>query len=472
MIRMENFYQMKISIIPWLLFPLLVAGGCSVLKTERPPENYQTTAWLPRYSYINVPVATDAKSLKRIINKEIVGVIYSDTSFEDHNKDDLMITALKSDSIGIGIDNNVVSYRVPLKVWIKKRLTVGLLGYSYTNIMDAYAEVVLKFKTTVSLNTDWSFNTITFSDGYEWISYPQLMVGPMQIPLPVISDLLVKSNLQTLTKEIDRSIKQSFNLRSVMNDAWTGMQKPFLVSPDYSLWLKLTPVELSSIPIRGTAAGFSHSIGIKALVQLFFGREPEYSVNPALPPLKITSAIPENFNINFSLDIPFTRINELARQQFRGTSFNYHAYKITVEDITLYGQGENMIVALVVDGSIKGTIYFSGIPAFNKVDMTISLANLDFSLNTKNVLVKTASWMFHAGLLQKISSSLVFQVGDKLRDAKKELNAYLLQNQSLSYFRITGEIEKLDPDKILISPEAVKAYFQFEGKVRLVVAQN
>ena len=456
-------------LIPLLFFFLVLLAGCRVLKTERPPEEYRTAAYSPRYSYINIPVGTDIKTLKKLINRELNGVIYSDTSFEDHDRDNLMLRATKSDSITISIDGNQVFYRVPLKIWLRKRFTAGVLGFNYSTTQDATAEVALKFKTTVSLNKDWGINTITLSDGYDWISYPQVLVGLIQIPLPVISDLLVKSNLPTITREIDRGVKETFNLKPLMTDLWTRMQKPVRVAGGYPLWLKLTPAEFSSVPIRATGSSINHTVGMKALVQLFFGPEPEYSINPDLPPLKITSSIPDNFNINFSVDIPFSQINELARKQLIGYVFSYRNYKISVLDISVYGQGENLIVALVVEGSVKGTIYLSGILAFDRETMSVGLTNLDFQVSTRNALIKTASWMFHSGLIQKLSSNLVFPVGDRLKDARKELNSYLEQNQSLSFFRIRGDIDKLDPDRILIAPDAVKAFFQFEGKIRVTV---
>lgn len=446
---------------------LLVPAGCSVLKIEKPSEVYNAINYAPSFSYINIPVETDSKTLKKIINREINGVIYSDTSFNNNGNDNLMIRASRSDSIELAMEGNQVSYRVPLKIWLKKRFTTGFLGYHYSTDNEANAELALKFKTTVSLNNDWTFNVITMSDGYEWISSPRLMVGSIQLPLPFIADLMVKSNLPIITKEIDKTFKESLNLRSLMNDAWTGMQKPFRISPDYPLWLKVSPVEVSSVLIRGTSAGIHHSVAIKAMIQLYYGAEPEFTLNNKLPPLKVTSSIPDNFSINFSIDIPFSQINEIARKQFTGYKFNYGKYKITILDISLYGQGENLIVAIAVDGSVKGTIYLSGKPAFNKEKMTLGFENLSFSVSTQNVLIKTAAWIFRSGLLQEFSSNLVFPIGDKLLESREAINSYLEQNQSFSYFIIKGDIEKFEPDKILVSPESVKAYFQFEGKIKV-----
>jgi hypothetical protein len=247
------------------------------------------------------------------------------------------------------------------------------------------------------------------------------------------------------------------------------MQKPINISADPPLWLKLTPMEVSSVPFRTSAATITHAIGIRALVQLSMGTEPEYAPDENLPPLKITSALPDNFSINFPVDIPFSQINELVAKQLKGYVFSYRSYRITVKEITLYGQDERLIVALNVDGSIRGTIYLSGIPVYNKADMTLGLTDLDFHISTKNVLVKSASWVFHSGLLQKLSSSLVYPVGDQLGSVRSEINDYLGKQQPINNITIRGTVDKLEPDQIIITPEGIKALFVLEGKIRVII---
>lgn len=444
---------------------VFVISSCKTLKIERPAENYQTVSYSPQYSYINIPVDLEVKALKKLINREISGTIYADTSFEDHDEDNLMLIARKGDSIDLNISRNQLSYRVPLKIWLRKRFKAGILGFNVTDIKDATAEVALKFKTSVTINRDWSVSTFTQSDGYEWITAPQVMIGVTQIPLPFFSDLLIQSNLPTVAKEIDNSIKQTLSIKTMMNDAWTRMQKPVLLSTDYPLWMKITPVEVSTVPIRGTSAFIRHTIGLKALVQLSFGDEPSHALVETMPPLKITSTLPEKFNINVSMDFPFPYLNKLAQTQLSGYTMAYKNYKLTVSDVALYGQGEYLIVAVMVDGSVKGTIYLKGIPVFDRNKLTIRFEDLDFSFATRNVLQKTASWIFHSGLLQKMAQNLEFPLEDKLKSAREEIAACFEKNQSLSYFRIKGEVGKLEPDRILISPGSVRACFVFEGKV-------
>ncbi len=221
------------------------------------------------------------------------------------------------------------------------------------------------------------------------------------------------------------------------------------------------------IAIKGMWAGYIDDI--YSFVYASDGREPASTVNPGLPPLKITSALPEQFNINLSLDIPLSYINSLARTSMRGYTMSYGRYKVIVKDITIYGQGDKLIVELPVDGTVKGTIYLAGAPVFNKDSLTIEMTNLDFSVATKNVAIKTASWLFHSPLVQKLRSKLVFPVGEQLRSACSEVAATLRENRSIENFRINGSIDRLDPEKIQITSGSVKAYFVLTGRVRVVM---
>jgi hypothetical protein len=335
------------------------------------------------------------------------------------------------------------------------------------DIREADAAVALKFKTKLNINRDWSLSTVTLPDGYDWISTPTVSFAGFNLPLPLISDILLKGSLGDIAKGIDKSVKSAVDLRKIVGDAWTAMQKPVLVSAGDSLWLKLSPAQLSLLPIQGMGGNMLSSLGLKALVELYYGREPACAVNPELPPLKITSALPEQFNINLSLDIPLSYINSLARTTMRGYTMSYGRYKVIVKDITIYGQGDKLIVELPVEGTVKGMIYLAGMPVFNKDSLSIELSGLDFSVATKNVAVKTASWLFHSGLVQKLRSKLVFPVGEQLRSARSVVTTTLRENRSVENFRINGSIEKLEPDRIQITPGSVKAYFVLTGRVKV-----
>jgi hypothetical protein len=442
---------------------VLLLTSCHTLKIEKPAESYNPAVYAPGYSYLNIPFATDARTLEQLINREYNGMIYADTSFDNNNKDNLMVKAWKRDSIKIRIEKNMVYYRVPLMVWVKKRFQLAFLN----SVQETTVSLALKFKTRVTLNKDWTISTMTFADGYDWINAPEIDLGVVKLPVSFIGDLLMGSNQQDISKEIDKAFHESVDLKKIMRDAWIGMQKPVELSHDYNLWMKVTPSEISSVPVQGNSTLFNHTIGIRARIETFMGQMPDTTVIRELPALKITSSIPEQFNLSCSVDFPYSYIRDLSMKEMKGYELNYKNYHITIEDIFFYGQGDRLIIALPVDGSIKGTVYLAGTPVFDHDSLAIRFDNLDFDFKTKNVLVKSASWMFHSGLLQTLRSRLSFPVGDRLGEVKSEIRSFLEKNPSFGIFRISGSLSRFDLDKILIAKESVKAYFVFEGRLRV-----
>src|ERR1035438_9993524 len=75
---------------------LFLISSCHMLRISKPEENYLPSKFLPEYSIINVPVETSSKEIEKIINKRLSGRIYSDSSFDDNDHDNLMMKAVQN----------------------------------------------------------------------------------------------------------------------------------------------------------------------------------------------------------------------------------------------------------------------------------------------------------------------------------------------------------------------------------------
>ena len=446
------------------LITLLLSSCTSTLHIEKPPESYNPGNLSLKYSYINIPVEFNVKNLELLVNRQLSGLIYADTSFENNGKDNLMIKAWKMGDFRLSMIKNELYYKIPLRLWIKKKFDISSFGITLSDTKEVNAEIALKFRTRVTVNKNWSLSTLTFSDGYEWITTPQLKLGPVNVPIPYLADLLVQSNQQTVNKEIDRALQSLLDLRQYIATIWTDLQKPIQVSTEYPLWARITPVELSTVPLTGSSSGIiNQSIGIKAITELYYGKAPEYTVNSTLPDIKILSRLENSFSINLPIDIPFEQINELARQQMTGYKIIQGKYTITVNDLSVYGNDDNLVVAVKVSGSVNGTIYLAGKPYYDKDSSSVRIRDLDFDIRTKNVLIKSASWLFRHGLVETLQKSLVFPVGPQLQQARNEVRSYLEQQRKLELFTISGSIRNLDIDGIAITSRSVKVICVLEG---------
>lgn len=461
-----------IAFLAVLVFPLLLLApsGCTVLKIERPPESYEEVHIQPPVSSLSIPLDVDLKKLEQLVNQQFKGLIYNDTSFDDNDHDNLMVKAWKMSDITLRMDGNQLFYRVPLSVWIKKRFEIGAFGISLSDTREVTGNVILKFRTRITITKDWTLSTMTFSDGYEWVTTPLLQLAPgITIPLPFISDLLINANEKDINKSIDKAFQSSFDLKTNLAQIWNKIQEPIKISDEYPLWAKITPLEISMVPIEGSVDIIHHTIGIKAYTELFYGDEPAFHLNETLPDLKITSRLDNDFRISLGVDVPFTNINEIARKQLEGYQYTQGKYRVEIKDIFLFGSEDKLVVALNIAGTIKGTIYLAGKPFFDKETSSLKIKDVDFDIRTKNVLIRSASWLFHQDLVKVLEQKLAFNIGDQLKSAQSQLQSYLDGNKKIQYFGISGTIDTPGIGDILITRESVKPIIIFTGKIRIAL---
>ncbi|MDP4282470.1 MAG: DUF4403 family protein [Bacteroidota bacterium] len=445
---------------------LLALVSCRTLKIERPPESYNEPVFSTQYSDLNIPVEVRVETIEKMINRQLPGVLYNDNSFENNDHDNLMLRAWKKDNIRIQVEGNVIYYQVPIEVWIKKRISLGMFGSDTREVSGA---IFLKYKTRIAINKDWTLSFTTLPDGYQWIRTPQIKIGPVDIPLPYISDILLNANQSIITKGIDNALKSSFDLRTNVQDIWNKIQEPINISDDPQLWVKVTPDGISTIPLQGSSGKIRQVIGVKAAIRLFWGDEPSDSVNSQLPDLKITSRLDDSFILNGMIGVPMNKANEIVKKELKGYRMVQGRYAITVQDISLFGSGDNLIIAVNTSGDLNGTVYLSGKPYYEADSKSIKVQDLDFDIRTKNVLIRSASWIFHHGLINSIQSKMELPVGDQLEQTRNQVSSYLENNGKLEMFQISGSVNDLSISNIQITRSAINAVFRLKGKIMVKV---
>jgi hypothetical protein len=91
-----------------------------------------------------------------------------------------------------------------------------------------------------------------------------------------------------------------------------------------------------------------------------------------------------------------------------------------------------LLLLLEMTGSIDGTIYLSGIPNYNAITKEIFFDQMDYVLNTKGLLTKTANWLLQGVILKKIEENCRYSIKTNLDEARKYVTLF---NQLFTYER-------------------------------------
>lgn len=436
--------------------------ACKTAQTQeitKPVEQYNTIVDDPEPSKVSIPVRIEAFEIERSVNNRINGVLYEDYNYNDG--DNMMLKLMKSNYINVWFDGQNIYYRVPVSMWMKRNLTL--------TEAEATGEIALKFKTFFKVNPDWSLETYTNVEGYDWIQQPVLKMG-FDLPVTGIANFVLEKYKGQLGGMIDQQVRQAFDFKTNMQSAWNSMQTPSLLSPEYKAWLKITPKSIAMTPIYTKNNVLSTTISVDAISEVLLGKQPAFRTNKVLPNYTTAYNFDQNdFLANVHTDIPYTEADSMVKLTLLGKEFVQMGKKIIVKDVSLYGQGEKLVIKTLLSGDFNGNIYMTGIPKYDSTNRQIYMENMEFDLSTKNILAKTANWLFHKGLVSMMEKNAKIPIGENL-DAMKSIISESLKSYTItSGVTMKGTVESFDIQKIFLTPNSLQVSLNSKGKLDLMV---
>jgi hypothetical protein len=440
---------------------VLVYGCSSTSKIPRPTEGYGTFNYTPTSSVVNVPIALSEKVLNAKINAEINGLLYQDNNMADDN---MMVKVWKVQPIQVSLNGMAVDYRIPLKVWLKG----GVTKLGITVAKEVELQIALKYHTAFSIGQDWSVSSKTNSTGFEWITNPEIGLAGFKIPIKAVADKIVNGMQSKVCSEIDGQIKSQFNVKSMIGTAWQQIQQPVLINKDYNVWLKLTPSEISATPFATKNGIISSTIGVKSTTEVLMSpKAPTYTPILKFPNFKVVQKPDGSFTFNLWTDLPYAEAEKMAMQQVKGQTFSAGSRKVTVNDIKIYGSDGKVIVAATLAGSFNGTVYFAGVPFYNHDKKAVEVKELDFEMQTRNILFKSAAWLFKSKIMDAMKEHMSFPVESYFKQAKDMANTSLKNNKSVQNLNINGIVDQIDIDTIYLTDKSFKVLGLAKGKLNV-----
>ena len=126
-------------------------------------------------------------------------------------------------------------------------------------------------------------------------------------------------------------------------------------------------------------------------------------------------------------------------------------------------------LALDVLGSINGTIYLSGIPNYNPITKEIYFDQMEYILNTKSILMKSANWLLHGTILKSIQANCRYSIKGNLDEGKQNMKPYLSNYSPMKGVFVNGTINDFEFEKVELTDKAIIAFITTSGKMDIKV---
>jgi len=419
-------------------------------------------------STVNVPVTISLSDVERQLNTQVTGLVYEDNSLTDNDNDQFLTKVWKRDVIRVQAQqDSVFHFRVPLKIWAKAGMKIlGFMQYQETEF-----ELDLKFATRFSIDSDWSVNTRTTAQGYDWVRRPVLKIAGFEVPVTRIIGPIIDRNLGRITETLDQEVRKKVDLKTPVLKIWNTVREPYLVSEKYRTWLQVVPNRVLITPFRFEGNFIRTTIGLEGYTLTQTGPKPEVKPATALPNLVVTPKITEQFKVGLLCEASYREAAQLAAAEFVGKEYTFQdgKYKVTLTDIDLYGQTDNLIIKAGLQGSLNGDIYLRGYPYFDPQTRTISLRNLTYDFETRNFLHRTANWFLQGTLTRTLEKQLSFPVGDQIDEARKSLETRLANNPITKGVILNGKIDQISPDQVYLTAQSLLGVVFASGRMNVRV---
>ncbi|TXB68821.1 DUF4403 family protein [Phaeodactylibacter luteus] len=437
----------------FFLLPLLLSG-CKVTKPVRPMESYEDP-FEEQVSVINLPIDIPVDELQALLNQQLYGTLYEDNNLRDGDK--MMVRAVKQGDIEIGIDSQSITYSVPLDLWIRYDLGISTA--------EATGQITLDFKTGFDIGADWEIRTQTAVAGYEWQQKPRVKMGFIDLPVGFIADLVLRNSKWRIATAIDDVVREQFNLRKTVEEAWKEMFNPILVSEDYNTWLTVNPQFIGMSPVQMGNNRIQATIYVETRPSVKIGQRPDPAFPRPLPPLRISEVEGLDFTLHLNTKVSYDEAERIAKQELIGESFSYGRRSVTIEDLEFFGQGNNIVINTTLSGTYNGSIYLLGTPVYNTLSNKLEIKNITYTLDTKNFLFRSAGWLMKSTIKNKIAENVNFLLDYNLKDLQEQFQEQLREYEVATGVILNGALEAVDIRNAYLTADGMMVDLALKGNL-------
>lgn len=437
----------------------LVVQGCKTVQPPAPHQSYTMSLPPVPVSTLYVPVNLTRDVLESMIQQTLQDF---DLQTFRGNQSGWIWNAALTGKVGLNLQGQEVISRIPLDIEIFKDIGISTLS--------AKGNLEVQLRTLYNIRPDWTVQTYTTLESHRWTKKPTARIGMFTLPIGGITDLIIRSGQQQMTRTIDEEIQKALDLRVLLTPLWTALKRPRLVSESMQIWFRFEP-QVAGIQAFENKGGTLHSaVHIRGLARVKAGSEPTLANPAAQPEYALVEDHQDSLRIMIHTEIPYEQAERLAEEQLIGQTFSSGKKTVKVEGIDLFGQGSHLIASVRLAGAYKGQIHLRGTPVFNLAKNRIELTDFDFDLQTKNVLHRSAGWLFKGNIRSAFAEQLNFPLESNLNQVRDEINAQLNQLQLGPWIKLTTAGLHLTMDDVILTPEGMALNILLSGLVEVNLA--
>ena len=279
------------------------------------------------------------------------------------------------------------------------------------------------------------------------------------------------------TKEVEKSIKSelikheesidgvlsSIDFKSVVATFWSQLQES--VSLGSYGYLFINPKNLFLNDFYFVNNHLFLDAGISFSPQLIPNNT--QLKKSSVPPLKKITSPSESVGLFTDIHLSYNQLNTLLNDKTNGKEIYIKNRRFVIDSILLSSLNNKKIqVKVFFKGKKKGVFNLVGVPVFSDDFSLFQVENLDFSVKSKSLLLKSARWLYSKEIISFLKEKTVLSVQDIMQDQVNAFN-HSFSSLSIGQLRSKIQVDSVAPTEFYMDELGVFVRFLIQGKMKL-----
>lgn len=388
----------------------------------------------------------------------------------------------RSGNASVIADNGCLVITMPLELnngridWEKRVLRVPVYYH-----WDISGNVILHARACFSVGPDWKLQA-SLSPDFSWIKRPMVNVHFLGLPQKDISRWIepkLRKRLSAIEKTFSDKVS-AIPLRTKIEGAWTTMQPPHQLSQQSPLTLEIEPISVGVGPAvsEGLELVIRPTVTAKVHVHAGAGTKP-HQVKPL--PANTGTLGNDKFALSIRVDAPFAELNRLAQERLVGKTYELgDGRTIKLNAVNISSLGDKVLMRVdfgakltsIPITNVSGWLYLTGRPTYDDKKRLLVVKDVDFDLNTRNLLVNSAEVLLHEQFRQGLEEKMVFDLSQKIDPIRKRVETGVHGLKVADGVAFNAAVNALNLSDIHIGSDGIGIFFTAGGTSDIIVVPS
>jgi hypothetical protein len=308
---------------------------------------------------------------------------------------------------------------------------------------------------------------VDFSSNRCKVTFARIDVTDWKIA-PIVND-----QLRQAVKTIDANTPKLTNIRPAAQQVWSALQAPVLIGP--RTWLMMEPADVALGPISGSGLTLTSMLTLRARTRVVVGEQPVVIPKP-LPALRVSQAANNGIRIPFDVEVPYAEANRLMMENYANRTYEGVAVNSIRLGPSTAADGRvsielNVHYRASLLRRYSGLVYLEGLPVYDPATRTVTLQNLDYTLDPrrKNPFVRIADRVAHEKLRSSLANSAHWSVAPQIDSIRAEIMRAMTRPLAPGVM-MRGRVDAIEPGTVVLDPNGIVLHVLATGSAEVEIS--